>query len=293
MPNLHAPLVYYARRGDLIKIGTSTNVRKRLADIGVDELLAVEPGSFDLETARHDQFAAHQLSRKRGKGNGGGKGPTDWFRPGDDLMAHIEALAAVHPRPAMRSRRAPSEHGGHGVGSQEYNNLHHRMRRQRGKASLHLCTECGETAAHWAQLHETSGLDIWADYAPMCIKCHRAYDQGGRSFSAEHRAALAESARNRPAEHLQKISDALKGRPGWSPGMTGKHHSEETRKRISAVMKGVPQDPARVKKRIETLARRKREREAAAAQQVGISWIQDDLFGGLHVDRPEARRKVS
>jgi hypothetical protein len=231
MPTVHPPLVYYAMRDGLIKIGTTNRIRKRLSDQGVDELLAVEPGSFDLETERHAQFAEHKLSSRRGTGQGRGRGPAEWFRPGDDLMAHIEALRAVHPLPELRSRAEARADGGHATGSQDYNNLHHRMVRARGKASLQQCVRCGELAKHWAQLHETNGLDIWADYVPMCIKCHRTYDLAGVPKSAEHRAQLSEYARNRRTpEHLQKISDALKGRPDI--GMAGKHHSAETRRKI-------------------------------------------------------------
>src|ERR1039458_2410411 len=108
MPTVHPPLVYYAMRDGLIKIGTTTQIRRRLAAQGIDELLAVEPGSFDLETERHAQFAEHKLSRRRGTGRGRGSGPAEWFRPGGDLMAHIEALRAIHPLPKLRSRVEPS-----------------------------------------------------------------------------------------------------------------------------------------------------------------------------------------
>src|ERR1019366_3924904 len=198
----HEPLVYYARRGDLIKIGTTRRIRARLASVVVDELLAVEPGSHDLESERHQQFAEHRLSRKRGTGRGRGQGPTDWFRPGAELMAFIDVLRTAHPLPNIPSPRQVPAAGGYVTGSQEYNNLHHRMVKKRGKASLQQCVRCGAPAAHWARLHETDGMDIMNDYVPMCIKCHRGYDMGGRPMSAEHREQLSQYAlHHRTEEH--------------------------------------------------------------------------------------------
>jgi hypothetical protein len=74
-------VVYYVRFGDRIKIGTSANPRGRLAQLHVEELLALERGTRLLEQRRHAQFAAHRL---------GG----EWFAPHTALEAHIAALAA-------------------------------------------------------------------------------------------------------------------------------------------------------------------------------------------------------
>ncbi|WP_396921658.1 hypothetical protein [Mycolicibacterium sp.] len=75
----HDPIVYYLKFGDRVKIGTSTNLRKRLLDIPHDEVLAVEPGGSAMERCRHLQFANSRV-------NG------EWFSSTDDLMQHIEAL---------------------------------------------------------------------------------------------------------------------------------------------------------------------------------------------------------
>lgn len=73
--------VYYALRGGLIKIGTTQNVGARIRALKADHLMAIEPGSYDIERATHQRF---DHLRKQG----------EWFRPGSDLLDHIEALAS-------------------------------------------------------------------------------------------------------------------------------------------------------------------------------------------------------
>jgi hypothetical protein len=72
-------VVYYLTFNGLIKIGTSTNVKGRMASLPHDELLATEPGSYELEKQRHRQFA--HLRYKN-----------EWFNPGPELQAHIRQL---------------------------------------------------------------------------------------------------------------------------------------------------------------------------------------------------------
>jgi len=55
-PGSHAPLVYYMRRGELVKIGTTTNIGSRFTSVSPDGIMAIEPGSYDVEAARHLQF---------------------------------------------------------------------------------------------------------------------------------------------------------------------------------------------------------------------------------------------
>lgn len=73
-------VVYYIRFGELIKIGTSANPRRRIASLPHDEVLAFERGDRRLEQHRHAQFGSHQL-------NGG-----EWFHTHDALLAHIDAV---------------------------------------------------------------------------------------------------------------------------------------------------------------------------------------------------------
>jgi hypothetical protein len=65
-----------------------------------------------------------------------------------------------------------------------------RLRRRRGNASQHPCASCDGPAREWAKVHGTDGTGIWADYIPLCSKCHRRYDGNGNrtARSAETRA---------------------------------------------------------------------------------------------------------
>lgn len=82
-------LVYYLQVGERIKIGFSANLRRRLRAYPPEsKLLAVEPGSPDLEVQRHRQFVG-SLTHGR-----------EWFRPSLDLMELVNELVAVHGSPS-------------------------------------------------------------------------------------------------------------------------------------------------------------------------------------------------
>jgi len=72
-------VVYYLRFGDRVKIGTTRNLRLRLASLPHDDLLATEPGDYHVEHQRHVQFRAARI-----------KG--EWFHAEPALLAHIATL---------------------------------------------------------------------------------------------------------------------------------------------------------------------------------------------------------
>lgn len=80
------PVVYYLRFGDRIKIGTTSDLRSRLAALPPGDLLAIEPGTYDLERQRHTQFALHHLAG-------------EWFQDGAALQDHIRQVRAEHGDP--------------------------------------------------------------------------------------------------------------------------------------------------------------------------------------------------
>ncbi len=53
---------------------------------------------------------------------------------------------------------------------------HKRLRKVRGRAADHPCVKCSAQARDWAQIHTEDGTDPWADYVPLCRKCHLNYD---------------------------------------------------------------------------------------------------------------------
>ena len=59
----HAPVVYFARMGDNVKIGTSTNLKGRMRGfyLTLDDVLAIVPGGEDVEDAYHERFAESRI----------------------------------------------------------------------------------------------------------------------------------------------------------------------------------------------------------------------------------------
>lgn len=76
----HEPIVYYMRLGDLVKIGTSTNLRSRRNTINPQEVMAVEKGGRDHEQGRHQEFKELRVHG-------------EWFRLEEPLVSHIAKLA--------------------------------------------------------------------------------------------------------------------------------------------------------------------------------------------------------
>ena len=81
--------VYYLKVGDLIKIGYSSNLRRRLVAYPPDSvLLAACPGTRDDEQAVHRELGSH-LALNR-----------EWFHPSDDVLAKIASVLAEHGDPS-------------------------------------------------------------------------------------------------------------------------------------------------------------------------------------------------
>lgn len=71
--------VYFIRFRDLVKIGYTTNLPRRMASLPHDEVLHVEPGTMADEKRCHLAFA-----HLRGRG--------EWFRAEPDLLGFIDDL---------------------------------------------------------------------------------------------------------------------------------------------------------------------------------------------------------
>lgn len=77
-------VVYYIRFGDRIKIGTTDNLRNRLAALPYDQVLFTEPGSYELENQRHKQFRRHLV-----------RGQREWFHAHPELLDFIRTQRAA------------------------------------------------------------------------------------------------------------------------------------------------------------------------------------------------------
>jgi hypothetical protein len=78
----HDDVIYYVRFGDIVKIGTTRNLRNRLNTYPPTAvLLAVEPGGLRLEAERHAQFA-HLLAYRN-----------EWFFAADELLEFAAFLS--------------------------------------------------------------------------------------------------------------------------------------------------------------------------------------------------------
>lgn len=75
-------VVYYMRLGNRTKIGTTVNLRKRMAVIQPEDCIAYELGGYNLERIRHQQFAHLRVSG-------------EWFDLQDDLVRHVNGLVVA------------------------------------------------------------------------------------------------------------------------------------------------------------------------------------------------------
>ncbi|MGW1532313.1 GIY-YIG nuclease family protein [Streptomyces aureus] len=75
----HAPVVYFLRNGSRVKIGTTRNLRRRIAGLALrpDDAIRVEHGGVDYEQSLHARFDVHRV------------GNTEWFELRDDLAAYL------------------------------------------------------------------------------------------------------------------------------------------------------------------------------------------------------------
>lgn len=82
-------VVYYVRVGDRVKIGTTVKtVRQRFqGQLPPDaQVLATEPGSYEVERRRHRQFRHLQDAN-------------EWFHAGPELWSHVAELRKQHGNP--------------------------------------------------------------------------------------------------------------------------------------------------------------------------------------------------
>jgi hypothetical protein len=79
--------VYFMRRERFIKIGTTTDLRRRAQTLNAT-VVAKRPGSYSDEAQLHRQFAS---LRRHG----------EWFEPGPELLALVNELRAAEGLPPL------------------------------------------------------------------------------------------------------------------------------------------------------------------------------------------------
>lgn len=79
-------IVYYIKRGALIKIGTTDDPVGRFTVLLPDAILAAEPGARPAEKLRHRQFAHLRCQGEH-------------FQPALELLAHIEVVRGMYGNP--------------------------------------------------------------------------------------------------------------------------------------------------------------------------------------------------
>lgn len=79
---VHDPVVYFAVVGDLVKIGTTTNIVERFACMNLPPTKRVHviPGWYEVERRFHERFDAERHP------------DTEWFTLSDRLRAHLDEL---------------------------------------------------------------------------------------------------------------------------------------------------------------------------------------------------------
>lgn len=92
--------VYYLQVGELVKIGYTANLSRRLKQYPPDAaLLAVEPGTIKVERHRHDLLAASRAAAR------------EWYRMTPEVEAQIATVVAEHGAPATLQMPAPKHVG--------------------------------------------------------------------------------------------------------------------------------------------------------------------------------------
>ena len=93
----HAPVVYFIRNGNRVKIGTTQNLRGRITRLSLrtDDLVRVEHGGHAYERSIHERFAEYRI------------GKTEWFHLRGEIADRIARRETIQDR----VRNALEHHG--------------------------------------------------------------------------------------------------------------------------------------------------------------------------------------
>lgn len=156
-----------------------------------------------------------------------------------------------------------------------YWDWHREIERARGKAKTHLCALCDKPARDWALKEEHVEqerlgtrffiTDLEA-YEPLCRSCHLFRDRGGVPVSEETRKR--QSAAQRRRFDTQGVSASTRSK--ISKATEGLVRSPETREKMAAAKRGVPNPALAVRNRAgkgRKLSEETKQRMSAAHQR--------------------------
>lgn len=80
---VHAPVVYFVRNGNRVKIGTTTNLQPRIARLSLSlrDVALVVPGGYEIEALYHQRFEQYRCS---------GSPLREWFEVRGELREFLE-----------------------------------------------------------------------------------------------------------------------------------------------------------------------------------------------------------
>jgi len=96
--------IYYVHTDGKVKIGYSTDITRRLrAYPPGSEVLAVHPGTLELERSIHRDFDAHRVAGR------------EWFRPAPEILDHFATVRDQYGDPTRFAPKVRDPHDGNRV----------------------------------------------------------------------------------------------------------------------------------------------------------------------------------
>jgi hypothetical protein len=97
-------------------------------------------------------------------------------------------------------------HRGNVFSETDYYAIHNRVAQTLGKASVHVCIDCGDQAKEWSQIHDTDGLNYGKHYVARCVPCHRKYDGWNEMISDVQRKRWANTSPEEKSAQARKMN---------------------------------------------------------------------------------------
>ena len=151
------------------------------------------------------------------------------YQQGESSVDQILSLAGMSRSALYRKLKAAGirpDLGDRTPRSGKTDARHMRLFRARGPARLQFCVRHLESgvstpARDWARIHTEDGMDIWADYVPLCRSCHIRYDSDARAYTHELRAMRSSQMSRRWADGTGPRRTSLPRNPATGRFVSG------------------------------------------------------------------------